>query len=239
MGRAKAGTRRKGRPLGDPPSVDQGDCADWLASLPDGCADAVIADPPYGIGLKSDGNGRLNPWANMCNASFWYRSWIEQCRRLLAPSGCLWSFLNWRSVPIVTKAACDAGWPIESMLVWDKQWIGTGSMRGLRPSYELAALWCREDFVIEDRGVPDIRREKWVNRGRSGHPAQKPLGLIRWLVSISTVPGGLVVDPFAGSGTTGVACVELGRRFLGCEMSEKYVGTARGRIGEAAGGDGA
>jgi tRNA G10 N-methylase Trm11 len=100
--------------------------------------DAVITDPPYGINTKSDGSGKLSPWGDLCNSAFWYAEWLRLCRGPLAagkPAGCLWTCLNWRSLVTFQKAALRRlAWAIESLLVWDKKWIGPGGSRGLRPS---------------------------------------------------------------------------------------------------------
>ena len=135
-----------------------GDCLEVMKTLPAGCADAVVTDPPYSINTKSDGQGKLNPWGDRINSSFWYAEWIRRCRSLMLGKGCLWSFLNWRSFVTFQKAADDISWPIESLLVWDKIWIGPGGHAGLRPSYEFVALWIGDDFAIANRGIPDIRR---------------------------------------------------------------------------------
>lgn len=203
-------------------TLHHGDCLDVLRTLAPQSVDAVITDPPYGINTKSDGNGKLNPWGDLVNAAFWYRSWIEQARRILKPSGCLWSFLNWRSLPTFQKAAFDVSWPIESLLVWDKGGLGPGGMKGLRPSYELIALWAMPDFQIPDRGIADVCRFAWPSVKPTGHPAEKPEALVRWLVLLSTQSGAVVCDPFVGSGTTGVAALGEGRRFIGIEIDEKW-----------------
>lgn len=211
-----------------------GDCLEILPTL--GKVDAVVTDPPYGINTKSDGNGKLSPWADLCNAAFWYADWFRTCRALLeAPhgtgSGALWTFLNWRSLVTFQKAAMDIGWPIESLLVWDKCWIGPGGPRGLRPSYELVALFCAGDFAISDRGLPDIQRFPMASHKPNGHPAEKPEAALDWLVKHSG--GSLTLDPFMGSGTTGVACAKLGRRFIGIEIEPRYFDIACRRIEEA------
>lgn len=225
--------------------ADRGACVDrWtlvnddaltaIRSLPDQSVDAVVTDPPYGINTKSDGTGKLNPWADLCNAALWYSSWIGQCRRVLKPTGSLWSCLNWRSLPTFQKAACDVAWPIESLAVWDKAWIGPGGPRGLRPSYEMIALWCMDEFAIPDRGVPDVVRVKWSGFKPHSHPAEKPEGLVEWVLDTAAVPsGGLVVDLFSGSGTTGAVCVRRGLRFWGCEMDAVHHRAASARIASA------
>ena len=77
--------------------VMQGDCLELLKDIPDGSVDMVLTDPPYMINTKSTGAGKLNPWGDYCNAAFWYAEWMRQARRILKDTGCLWSFLNWRS----------------------------------------------------------------------------------------------------------------------------------------------
>lgn len=157
----------------------QGDCLELMQSIPDGSVDMVLTDPPYMINTKSTGGGKLNPWADYCNAAFWYAEWIRQAKRILRETGCLWSFLNWRSFVTFQKAACDTGWPIESVLVWDKCWIGPGGSKGLRPSYELVALWAMPNFKIENRGLYDIQRFKCSSVKPHGHPAEKPVELVK------------------------------------------------------------
>ena len=211
-----------------------GDCLDILPTL--GKVDAVVTDPPYGINTKSDGNGKLNPWADLCNAAHWYSAWLAQCRALLqkplgAGAGPLWTFLNWRSLVTFQKASCDISWPIESLLVWNKAWIGPGGTRGLRPSYELVALFIAGEFSIENRGLADVQTWRVGSYKPNGHPAEKPIEGLRWIVS--NCPEGAVLDPFMGSGTTGVACANLGRKFIGIEIEPKYFDIACERIAAA------
>lgn len=211
--------------------VRHGDCLDVLASLAPNSAAVVFADPPYGVNTKSDGMGKLNPWADMVNSALWYREWIGLCRRVLRQDGCLWSCMNWRSIVTFQKAACDLGWPIESLLVWHKDWIGPGGSKGLRPAYELVALWAMPDFAVKNRGIADVQTFAWSSQKPNGHPAEKPIALADFCLKHS--PAGLVVDPFAGSGTGGVAAVLAGRDYLGVEVDEVWAELARRRIDAA------
>lgn len=210
--------------------IIHGDCLEVMRGMPSASADCIATDPPYGINTKSDGNGKLNPWADLCNSAFWYREWIGECRRILKPTGCLWSCLNWRSLVTFQKAACDLGWPIESLLVWDKMWIGPGGQRGLRPSYEMVALWCMPEFGLEERGIADVQRFKWSSHKPNGHPAEKPVALMEWLLIKSKAAS--VFDPFCGSATTGEAAVRLKIPFVGVEIDERYVEIARRRLAD-------
>ena len=143
----------------------------------------------------------------------------------------MWQFCNWRSVPTLTKAAHDAGWDINSLAVWDKEIIGTGSTRGLRKRYEMIAVLI-DGPGLSNRSVHDIFRARAMVRKPSGHPAEKPLPLMRQIVTATD--GDTILDPFMGSGTTGVACHELSRRFIGVEINPDYFEIARRRIEAAA-----
>lgn len=206
-----------------------GDCMEVLPTLPK--VQAVITDPPYGINTKSDGSGKLSPWGDLCNAAFWYGAWIGAARSKLTQDGCLWTCLNWRSLVTFQKASCDIAWPIESLMVWDKKWIGPGGQRGLRPSYELVALFAQPDFAISDRGLPDVQPFPVGSFKPNGHPAEKPVALMDFLVKHSP---GSVLDCFMGSGTTGVAAVAAGREFIGIEQDAGFFDIACRRIEQAA-----
>ncbi len=210
-----------------------GDCLEVMQQRPDKSVDAVITDPPYGLNTKSSfkgKTGKLNPWADLCNSAYWYSAWMTECLRVAKDNGCMWTFLNWRSLVTYQKASFDIGSPIESLLIWDKKWIGPGGQRGLRPSYEMVALFTNQEFFIADRGIPDIKAFMWTSKKPTGHPAEKPVALMKWLMEISNDGGTTILDPFMGSGTTGVACVQTGRKFIGCEIEPKYFDIAVERI---------
>jgi site-specific DNA-methyltransferase (adenine-specific) len=171
-------------------------------------------------------------WGDMMNSSRWFRDWYVMARRLLKPDGAMWTFLNWRSLPVVMKAAIDAEWPVVSNLVWHKDWIGPGGSVGLRPAYEMVALLPMPEFTIEDRGIPDVLTYKWASFKPSGHPAEKPVALLARLIAESMRSPGLVVDPFLGSGSTLVAAKMLGHRAIGIEAEEKWCEQAATRLSQ-------
>ena len=206
-----------------------GDCREILPSL--GKVDAVVTDPPYMFTVGS-ALGKLNPWADMCNSAVWFSDLLGKCRDRLNPEGgFVWWFLNWRTLPTIQKAAFDIGWHIESLLVWDKQWIGPGGPRGLRPSYELVAFFCNGTASLPNRGLPDIWQHPASSQKLHGHPAEKPEGLLCEI--IKQTPALTILDPFMGSGTTGAGCVSQGRKFIGIEMDPKWFDIACRRIDEA------
>lgn len=213
----------------------QGDALELLPTIARGSVHAVITDPPYIIGAVSAGNlaSKAGGWADMMNSALWFATWYKQVDRVLRHDGVFWSCCNWRSLPVVMRAAIDAGLPITSCAVWDKEWIGPGGSQGLRPSYEMIALLCRPDFSIPDRGVADIIKSQVGSYKPNGHPAEKPIDLMRKLIDISALPeGALIVDPFMGSGTTARAAKDAGYRFIGFEAEAKWVDVAAKRCAQ-------
>lgn len=214
-------------------AIYRGDALELLPVVAAASVACVCTDPPYVIGAVSAGtlSSKSGGWADMMNSALWFSAWYRQALRVLKDRGSLWTFCNWRSLPVVMRAATDADQAITSVLVWDKEWIGPGGSQGLRPSYELVALMARPDFAIPDRGLPDIWRCQYASYKPNGHPAEKPEALVRRILENSALkPGDVVLDPFMGSGTTAVAAKALGLRFIGIEAEERWCEVAARRV---------
>ena len=216
-------------------TIYHGDALEVLPTLAASSVRAVVTDPPYVIGAVSAGNmaSKSGGWADMMNSAHWFTAWYQQVDRVLHSTGHFWTFANWRTLPVVMRAASDARMPITSLLVWDKEWIGPGGPQGLRPSYEVVAYMPQPEAGIADRGIPDIWRHKVGSHKPTGHPAEKPEPLVRRILSTCELPAdSLVVDPFCGSGTTAVAARALGLRFVGVEGEESWCEVIANRLGQ-------
>jgi len=207
------------------------DCLEGMKQLSSNSIDLVVTDPPYNLSTSSAYGDKCNPWGDICNSSYWFSALFKEYLRILKPSGCVWNFTNWRSLPILQKAAFDIGRKLEDVMVWDKVWIGPGGCNGLRPRYELVTLIIGDDFKIEDRGIPDMFECLWSGKKPTGHPAEKPVKLLKHLISISG--GGVVCDPFMGSGSTAVAAKELGCDFVGFELDSGWIDIANKRLSQS------
>ena len=190
-----------------------GDCLEILPTLPK--VDAVVTDPPYGLGDKWKGGGgsKNTSWKFDPNeAKGWDGNVAEGVTELtaIAPECIVW---GGNYYPLS---------PSRCWLVWDKkqndQWT-TGQC-------ELA--WTNLDRPI--RAFRFAQCEQ-ASEGHKSHPTQKPLALMQWC--LKWVSGQTILDPFMGSGTTGVACANLGRKFIGIEIEERYFDIACERIAAA------
>jgi len=212
-------------------AIYHGDALDILPTLPR--VDIAVTDPPYVIGAVSAGNlgTKAGGWGDMMNSARWFRDWYAMVHERLNRTGALWTFCNWRSLPVVMRAAADASWSVASVLVWHKDWIGPGGPVGLRPAYELVALLPHADFAIPNRGIPDVWTHRWAGFKPTGHPAEKPVPLLSRLLATSGTTG-TVLDPFMGSGSTLRAAKNLGLPAIGIEAEERYCDMAARRLGQ-------
>jgi site-specific DNA-methyltransferase (adenine-specific) len=219
----------------------QGDCLEVMRTLPDGCVDAVITDPPYGIGYQMHAPSKQTNGHRKTNHSFGLDElstiWIKEAYRVLRQDTCAYVFTRWDVLPTWQSALHDAGFVIVQHLIWDKSHWGAGDLRYYGSQTE-SILFCRkgnpELFWRQRRGnVYKTVSRAFLPEQSDLHPTQKPESLMRIFVTDSTRAGATILDPFMGSGTTGVACVKTGRNFIGIELDEGYFRIAEKRITEA------
>ena len=192
-----------------------------------------ITDPPYILqaGSSSQKGSKSGGWADMMNASHWYAAWYQIVSGLIPHSGSIWTFGNWRSLPVMQRAAIDAGITAASCLVWDKDWIGPAGPQQLRSQHEICLVLARDGFIQPDRSQGDVLRVKVGSHKPTGHPAEKPVRLLRRVIELSGArPGQTILDPFCGSGTTSVAAKELGIRSVAIEAEERWCEVAAKRL---------
>ena len=194
-----------------------GDMFDMIDEVDPFSVKCACIDPPYMIGTQSD------PWADLMNGARFYRDVLEVIRPKLTVDGSLWVFMNWRGLASLYRASCDAKWLPASCMVWNKDWPGTGAR--LRASHELCLLYTMDKDVQTCKPVPTAHRV---------HQAKKPVQLLKRILEFSTREGDLVLDCFCGSGSTGVAALELGREFVGIESNVGIAECASDRLMAAA-----
>lgn len=219
--------------IGDTVTLYLGDCLQVLPTLADGSVDAVITDPPYFLPPPAHATKGGIEWAGQLGELVMFEhsftSFFDEFKRVLNLTGQLYLCCHDRSYPCFYRLAYTR-WPKVALIVWYKPTGRVGG--GWRRSHELImhcayhtskyAPGFRQDVV----GIMPVRT---LNRK---HPAEKPGDLIEFL--LEAVPANVtVLDPFMGSGGTGVACVRTGRHFIGIEIDPTYFAIAQKRIAEA------
>jgi site-specific DNA-methyltransferase (adenine-specific) len=212
-----------------------GDCLEVLPQIASGSAHGVITDPPYILqaGSSSTRGSKTGGWADMMNASLFYTSWYREAARILKHTGSLWTFGNWRSIPVMMRAAIDAGLPTTSLMVWDKMCIGTGGPQQLRSQHEVCMVMAKEGFKQPNRSQGDVLQVQAPLSKPTGHPAEKPEALMEKVIELAAIPtSGTIVDPFAGSGTTLVSAKKMGLQAIGVEAEERWCEVAARRLSQ-------
>lgn len=209
-------------------TIYHGDALDVLPEMRP--VDLIVADPPYTFGLASTKyESAAGSWGDLMNNAHWYAAWLRELRRITR--GSAWVFNTWRSFPVLARAAFQAGWPIDSLLIWDKGNNGPGDMGRLRNTYEMVAQFSAPDFAFV-RGNRDIWTEPRIQSATKDrqHPAEKPVPLFRRLISETGATS--LLDPFTGSGSALVAAKESGIPAIGIEIEERYCEIAAKRCSQ-------
>lgn len=207
-----------------------GDCLELMKTIPDKSVDMVLTDPPYGMDLtpqRKSGKFYGDKIKNDDNL-LWVDSFFHELFRVTKNNTGSFVFCNHHCVADFINGAKKAGFDIKNIIVWDKGHFGMGG--NWRPVHEMIILITKGRFVCKSKNLRNIISFKKVHHSKSIHPTQKPVDLIEHLIIEADYNPDVILDPFMGSGSTGVACLNANRKFIGIEMDDKYFEIAKGRI---------
>lgn len=210
-----------------------GDCRDILPTLPK--VDAVVTDPPYSSGGfqesgKSSGSIGTRSGETIALDNLSTRGYMRLIREIfqsLRGTDEAYVFTDWKMWQTTCDALEDSGFRVRNMLVWDKMQMGMGLP--WRNQHELIAFGKKrpaKNITGKHGNVLGVRRS-----GNEHHPTEKPVDLMATLMENSAAQ--MILDPFMGSGTTGVAAMKRGKEFIGCEIEPRFFDIACKRIEDA------
>lgn len=229
--------------------VVEGDCLAALSDMATASIHAVVTDPPYcsggfseaarrgakGQGLRSETIREVGWFINdnmgTAGLAWFMRALAIAAADLLMDGGSLLAFCDWRMVVNLAPAMESSGLRYQQMIVWDKGSAGLGT--GFRAQHEIVLHFVKGVGRFHDASAGNVLRSLRVPNDDREHQTQKPVDLLQRLVRVVAPSDGVVLDPFCGSGTTGVAAIIEGRRFIGIEREAKYCAIARRRIADA------
>lgn len=208
--------------------VIHGDCIDIMRRIPSESIDFILTDPPYIVDYRSRDGRTL---AGDSHTS-WLKPSFTEMYRVLKPNRYCVSFYGWSKVERFMYAWKDAGLRPVGHFVFIKEYASnTGHTR-----------YYHENAYLLAKGQPQKPRYplrdvlRWRYTGNILHPTQKPLSILSPLIRAFSQPDDIVLDPFAGSGSTAVAAQMLGRRFIAIEKVWQYYRIAEHRMNGAGGG---
>lgn len=207
--------------------IIKGDCREILPQLSPESVDLLLTDPPYGMRYRAKAGSR--PIVGDGDLS-WFRPFIREAYRVLKPNTHAYVFCNEYGLATFRAEMAAAGFKVKRLLVWVKDQHGPGDTKGdyaNRTEYLLFGHKGRRHL----NGHRDANVLFFKRAGRKrDHPTEKPEDMLRYLIAKSSAPGEVVLDPFAGSGTTCRAAKDLGRRYLGIEIDHRYREIAQRRM---------
>lgn len=233
-------------------TIHHGDALAVLPTLPAGSVDCVLTDPPYNSGGWTAAERRIDTTRGKYVSSntqhvlpdfagdnrdqrsycYWLTLLLAEALRLATPGASCLVFTDWRQLPSTSDALQAAGWTWRGIIPWRKP-ISRPQRDGFRRECEYI-LWgshgplARHSDPVYLPGLVEGSQPRGKDRR---HITQKPVPVLRQLVRVCP-PGGTVLDPCAGSGSTGIAALAEGRKFVGIEITDHYAAVARQRLQE-------
>lgn len=204
-------------------TILQGDCIEIMRQMPANSVDFILADPPYLVNYR-DRNGRSIQ--NDENAD-WLKPAMADAYRVLKQDRVAVMFYGWTKVDTFFEAWREAGFHPVGHLVFRKSY--SSKSRFLRYQHEQAYLLAKDRPPLPRQPLMDVMDMQYS--GNKLHPTQKPVMALVPLVRSFSLPGDLVLDPFAGSGSSCAAALLTARRYLGTELDETYYREAIARMG--------
>lgn len=216
------------------PVVHRADAVEWLRTLSDASVDLVVTDPAYeslekhrAIGTTTrlkHSKASSNDWFTIFPNSR-FPELFREVFRVLRKNRHFYLFCDPETAFVAKPIGEAAGFKFWKPLVWDKKKIGMGYH--YRSRFEFILFFEKGKRKLNDLGVPDIIE---CPRIHNGYPTEKPVQVNEVLIRQSTLEGEVVVDPFMGSASAGVAAVKLGRHFAGSDICAEAVEIARKRL---------
>jgi site-specific DNA-methyltransferase (adenine-specific) len=233
--------------------IHRGEAFAFLRELKDASIDALVTDPPYSSGgfTRSDRTTGVqskyqrhdvNPEHELAAFSgdnrdqrsmlAWCTLWLSECFRVLKEGAPVVLFTDWRQLPLTTDAIQAGGFVWRGICPWTK--MNPRPRKGGFPATAEFVVWGSKG-PLAPRDDVGCLKGAWhapkVHQSKRLHLTEKPDEVMREVVRICP-PGGIVLDPFVGSGSTGKAAILEGRSFVGCELSEHYHAVAMARMNE-------
>ena len=205
-----------------------GDCFELLQGIPDESVDMVLTDPPYGMSFQS--GHRKTKYEKIKGDSNldWLDNFVNEIYRVSKPNTAHYVFCSFHHIDKF-KQAIEKKFKVKNILTWVKNNTSMGDLKGdFAPKTEFIIFFHKGRKLINGKRDPNVLEFKKTRNEL--HPTQKPVDMTEYLIGKFSDEGDVILDPFMGSGTTGIACINTNRNFIGMELDENYFNIAEERI---------
>lgn len=214
----------------------QGDCLEVMKNIEDGSVDLVVTDPPYLCDYsrhdnKSRFSKKIANDENTDKNEKMIRQYFKECYRIMKKDTAIYCFCNYKKIDFFKQELEKTGFNLKNIIVWDKQRNGMGDLKTtFGYSHEFILFASKGQPKIRGKRISDVWQFKRVSSKQQVHQNQKPTELLSLAITKSSDEGMIVFDGFMGRGSTGVACLNTNRNFIGIELDEGYFEIAKERI---------
>lgn len=212
--------------------IHNGDCFELSKEIESNSIDLLLTDVPYGMSFQS--NFRKQKYKEIANDNNldWLPSWAEEMNRVCKDDSHAYIFCSWHCVDVFKSVLSDY-FNIKNILIWEKNNTGMGDLYGdYAPKYEMIIFCSNGNKKLNNGRDANIIRAK--RTGNNNHPTEKPINLMEYLINKSTQKDDLVLDTFAGGGSTLIAAKRLDRNFIGIEIDKDYCIKIKDRLDKEA-----
>jgi site-specific DNA-methyltransferase (adenine-specific) len=211
--------------------VIQGDCLQVMKGIPDKSVDCIITDPPYGMKYQSAMRTATPQFKKIENDNNidWFPEFIKECYRVLKDNSHIYIFCNDYNISKFRDLQEQAGFKNKRTLVWVKNNHTSGDLLGDYANKTEFINYAQKGRRLLNGGR-DTNVLNFSRVSKLEHPTQKPVDLNEYLIKKSTNENDIILDPFAGSGTTGVACKNLNRNYILIEKEPEYIDIINKRL---------
>ena len=220
-------------------NIKQGDCLELMKDIPDGSVDLVVTDPPYNISTKNNFKtmGRSGIDFGDWDKEFDLFSWIDIASDKLTKNGGMIIFNSWKNIGSIARYCESQGFVTKDCFRWVKDNpMPRNRDRRYITDYEFG-IWVTKKNAkwVFNRKSDKYDRPEYnypivAGKEKTSHPTQKPVALMKEIIEKHSNEYAVILDPFMGSGTTGVACQNTNRNFIGFELDEMYFNIAKERL---------
>ena len=207
-----------------------GDCLELMKDIPDESIDMILTDPPYGMNYQSGYRKVTHDKIHGDSGLDWLDDFVNEIYRVSKPNTAHYVFCSFHHIDKF-KQAIEKKFKVKNILTWVKNNTSMGDLKGdFAPKTEFIILFHKGRRLINGTRDPNVLEFKRTQNKL--HPTQKPVDMAEYMIEKFSDEGDVILDPFMGSGTTGVACINTNRNFIGMELDAGYFEVAKDRVGK-------
>lgn len=211
------------------------DCIEYMKTLPNEHIDLIVTDPPYLMDYQSNRRKKEDRFSKIKNDKDNHdliKKYFEECFRIMKNNTAIYCFCSWHHIDFF-KQEFEKYFKLKNIIIWNKNNHGTGDLKGsYAPKHEFILFGHKGRVLLREKRIPDVIDCGKISGKKLTHPTEKPQELLEIFIRQSSDENDVVFDGFMGTGSCGIASINLKRKFIGVELDLDYFNIAKDRIDE-------